>query len=446
LREAAGNAAPPPAGLRVLVLSRCASEFGASRGGVDVLVRRHATMLADSGAAVIHVGTRAFEHPGVDCVVVATRDIVPVSRLDSHHASVAYLANEGGHVIQGALAAARACRRSQVEVVVSNSSIATLVLKRFFGVGPVIHYIHDGMYEADAGASEGRLTLRYLMNHFLERMAVRAADRVICASQSIASQVTSNGVDPSRVTVMYPLLAARRTEASDPTRSSPFPELWKPFILSVGQQTGRKRFDLLIRAMHYVPEPFRLVLVGDGPMHEVYRLNAIEEGLSSRVMFLKDVSDGTLERMYRACDAYALASENEGFPITVAEALTAGCRVVLACPPSWKLDRVIPSTFVRLVSDMQEESVGLALREVALRQDAQVSREDVREWALKQFPTTEGLTEKYRGIFRSLLPKPSPEAPPESAGRSGTPLVGVHYPRETALGPAGPAAPSWLKN
>lgn len=388
---------------RVLVLSRCSSEYNSSRGGVDVLARRHAELLADQGVPVLYVGTSPLLRPGVESVVIRTRDLLPQPPGDSNLGPAAYLANEAVHVGHAALSAANLLRAPGVDLVVSNSSLSTLLLKLVTRRTPVVHYVHDGIYIGEPGPVERRSFLRFLVNNLLEKLAIRAADHVICASDVIAHQAADAGVPTAKLSIMYPVLG-RAPSSPKPGAVPPWVQALRPYVLSVGQQTGRKRFDLVIRALRQLPSDHRLVLVGDGPLHPAYRLQAEEEGVADRVVFRPDVSDEQLDQLYQSCSAYVLASENEGFPITVAEALLHGRPVILACPSTSRLGREFENEHFAVLENLSEEAlaaaVGRALRQ-ELRSPDEV-RQSIRQWATARFPTAEHILEEYEGIFRSL--------------------------------------------
>jgi glycosyltransferase involved in cell wall biosynthesis len=391
---------------RVMVVSRCATSFGPSRGGVDVLAQRHAMLLADD-AEVVYVGLRPVNDPRVRNVPVRSHDLLP----ESFGAS-AYVVNEGFHVVLGALKALRTEREIPADLVVSNSSISTLVLK-LLGRRPVVHYIHDGLYQPEGAggpASEKRKFTSFVVNNLLEKLAIRMADKVICASQGIAQQVVSGGTPEEKLTVMYPVL--RRLDRMVPSLNGAAVTLPAsvlgpaPFILSVGQQTGRKRFDLAIRALRHLPPEYQLVLVGMGPLHETYQALAESEGLKDRVVFLNAVGDEVLDLLYQSCAAYVLASENEGFPITVAEALTHGRPVVLACPSAGALAAALANDYFVVLPELSETGIALAVQAAVERdaRDPKGMRRTIRRWAHQQFPTESDIRHDYARIFEALLP------------------------------------------
>jgi glycosyltransferase involved in cell wall biosynthesis len=414
------GAAPP----RVLVLSRCTTAFGASRGGADVLSRRHAELLARGGYRVVFVGTSPLETPGVETVEVRTRDLVP-GRSGGGSAgapgSIAYLVNEGVHVIQGTLNALRVLRRRPIDVVVSNSSIATLLLRGLSSPRRLIYYIHDSLSVPNAETTARRSFARWLVNDFLERLAVRSASRLICASDGIATQVRSTGVPDGKVTVMYPLLPrAGPPRPVDLAGLLPRVRRLRPFLLTVGQQTGRKRFDLLIEAMRSIPEPYRLVLVGDGPQHAELERLAESTGLSPRVHFLPNASDIVLEGLYQACAAFVLASENEGFPVTVAEASVHGAPVFVACPAGLDLGRSLDPRHALLSSELTAPAVAAGIRALLERTgpDVELVRPAIRHGAIRRWPTEEEVRQAYRAIFHGLLSSGEPAGPSGPIGPS----------------------------
>jgi glycosyltransferase involved in cell wall biosynthesis len=409
---------PTDGPVRVLVLSRCTSTFGLSRGGADVLAQRHAIVLARNGFDVVYVGTDPLRDSRIENVVVRTVDLVPPSAAGSLARSFAYVLNEGGHVAQAALAGLKVYRRGRVEVAISNSSIATLLLKALGRSRPVIHYIHDGLHTRGPNPRRHRSLTRYLVNYLLEKAAIRWADQVICASDRIAGQAIDVGANRSKLTVMYPFLWESSTyELGDssrpPTRLRPAEiEEYGPYLLMVGQQTGRKRFDLVLRALVHLPKLLRLVAVGDGPMHPMYREQADRLGLTDRVTFLSDVSDESRDLLYESCVAYVLVSENEGFPITVAEALSHGRPAALICPSTSGLGAVFVHPFLRLATELSESVVAATvLRAMAAESDSAGARKGVREWARIRFPSEEEIQHEYRRIFTTVL-ESRPRAPP----------------------------------
>ena len=72
--------------------------------------------------------------------------------------------------------------------------------------------------------------------------------------------------------------------------------------------------------------PVRIVAVGQGPLEAEMRAEHARLGLAGRVDLLGERSDAV--RVMSACDGFVLASNNEGLPVAVMEALALGLPVV----------------------------------------------------------------------------------------------------------------------
>ena len=329
----------------VLVLSRCSSAFGLSQGGVDVLARRHASALARNGFSVCLVASFELPLPGAGRTVRVAHTQFLLSQPRSRRmVSLLFLLNEFVNGVRGTLCALRILRKSRFDLVVSNHSVSTLILKMVHPSQLTTHYVHDGLHAHRHVRGLTAKVVRYFLNDVLEFAAAGLADRIFCVSEGLRDQLVEVGIPASKISIVGPVLgdspmqtAAGSTVSADPELLAP-----EPYILTVGQQSGRKRFDLLIQAMEFVPRNISLVIVGDGPLHDSYVDQARLGGLQNRIRFLQGVSDLELSKLYSHAEVFALVSENEGHPVTVAEALSLGRKVVLASPSltSWStLDR-----------------------------------------------------------------------------------------------------------
>jgi glycosyltransferase involved in cell wall biosynthesis len=113
----------------------------------------------------------------------------------------------------------------------------------------------------------------------------------------------------------------------EPYSGKPRPE--RGVIVFVGRLREPKRADLAVRALAILrrtrPEA-RLDLVGDGPLRAELEALAEREGVREAVRFV-GTSHDVPELLKRAC-CLLLASEYEGCPLTVLEAMAAGVPVV----------------------------------------------------------------------------------------------------------------------
>lgn len=107
----------------------------------------------------------------------------------------------------------------------------------------------------------------------------------------------------------------------------------KSLILYAGQLVARKRVDTLIRAVAMLPKhlPARLLIVGAGPSQ--LGLEALTLDLNAPVTFQSRMSHEELLDMMGRCSVYVQASDLEGHPKTVLEAMATGAPVVVADSP-----------------------------------------------------------------------------------------------------------------
>ena len=120
----------------------------------------------------------------------------------------------------------------------------------------------------------------------------------------------------------FAALRARAAEPADLPRG--------PYVIHVGRFSGQKRHDVLLDAFARLRTPHRLVLLA-GPEPALSRMIA-DRGLGDRVIVA-----GFKENPYpwiAAADLLALASDHEGLPNVIIEALSLGVPVVSTDCPS----------------------------------------------------------------------------------------------------------------
>ena len=147
--------------------------------------------------------------------------------------------------------------------------------------------------------------------------------------------------------------------------------------VSVGNLVPLKGHDLAIQACTSIPG-LHLAIIGRGALEA--RLRALVRDLGTdRVHFVPEVEQQRLRSFYSAADLLILASEREGMPNVVIEALACGTPVIATAVGG--VPEVVDSpTAGRLVSERTPEVLAHAI--VALLA-APPEREDVRAYALR---------------------------------------------------------------
>ncbi len=163
------------------------------------------------------------------------------------------------------------------------------------------------------------------------RFALRHADRVIANSEHTRSTLLSMGIEPARITIVYPgvdVSLFRPELDSTDLRDSLDIRAHEKLILSVGRLSRRKGFDQMIRAVARLKAqgvPVRYVIAGIGEDADYLDGLIREHDLQSIVHRIGAVTDRDLPRWMNACDFFAMPNreingDNEGFGMVFIEA------------------------------------------------------------------------------------------------------------------------------
>ena len=135
-------------------------------------------------------------------------------------------------------------------------------------------------------------------------------------------------------------------------------------VLYAGQLVRRKRVDVLIDAIAEldaeVREKVTLEIVGDGP--ELESLSAQAQQRQVPVVFRGRLPHAELTARMRECSLYVQASELEGHPKTVLEAMSAGAAVIVANSPG--LGEVVMHGATGLRVSLDSEAFSRAISEM----------------------------------------------------------------------------------
>ena len=166
-------------------------------------------------------------------------------------------------------------------------------------------------------------------------------------------------------------------------------------VLSAGHLIQRKRHDRAIRAMAQVPDA-TLVIAGQGPKQAELRALASELGVANRVHFLGAVPHDGMAGVYNAADVLVLASEREGWPNVLLEAMACGTPVIAA--GIWGVPEVVTDAAAgTILPEPTPSAIAAALTKML---DRPPRRRDTRAYA-EQFSwaaTTRGQLDLFRAV------------------------------------------------
>lgn len=189
------------------------------------------------------------------------------------------------------------------------------------GLPPLVHH-EDGFNQDEVAGLNPR------RNQF-RRLALPGAARLVVPSRRLEGIALGEWRQPAarvrRIPNGIPL-----GDYGEGAGADGLPGLPKaPGALWLGTLAGLravKNLPRLVRAFGAMPEPWQLVIVGEGPERDAILAEAARLGLSARVHLPGHAPDPA--KVLGAFDLFALSSDSEQFPISVVEAMAARLAVV----------------------------------------------------------------------------------------------------------------------
>jgi glycosyltransferase involved in cell wall biosynthesis len=213
-------------------------------------------------------------------------------------------------------------------------------------------------FESFQDSVGGRPALRAMRR--LRNWTVRRGTAVITPSAHLAEGVRSWGAHS--VTVVPNGARVMASTLDRPAEQSPGLN-----ALFVGRLVPVKRVDVILDAVARV-DAVRLEIIGDGPELVHLRRHATERGLEHRAVFTGAFDHERVLARLAAADVLLLASEHEGLPHVVVEALASGTPVV-AARAGGITEAVTDGVDGLLVPRPTPEDLAAALRRLAFEPD-----------------------------------------------------------------------------
>ena len=233
--------------------------------------------------------------------------------------------------------------------------------------------------------------------------AAKELSGLIAVSGALRSKLVSLGIDPARITVLRngvdgDLFHPTRPFSSEGLRPP------SPLAVSVGNLVQLKGHDLAIAAVSQIPG-LNLWIVGEGPERARLEALAATLGLGNRIRFLGVLPHERMPEVYSAADILILASEREGWPNVILEAMACGARVVAThvSDVAEIIDEPAAGMWIR------ERSIAALVDAVRIVLNRPASREATRAHALRfgWEPTSRGQLALFRSILDQRLRSPS---------------------------------------
>jgi glycosyltransferase involved in cell wall biosynthesis len=231
------------------------------------------------------------------------------------------------------------------------------------GVPVIVHTFHGHFFYGYFGRAQTQLFL------WLERLTARMSDTIITLTEGLRRELADvyHVARKSRITVL-PLGLDLGEFARMPRKNGAFRQAWgvatdAPLIGIVGRLAAVKNHSLFLEAALRVRARFpnaRFVIVGDGETRLAVEAQVDALGLRDAVIFTGWQRD--LVPIYSDLDMLVISSTAEGTPVSVIEALAAGCPVV-ATAVGGVPDLLDHGTLGRLVAPGDPEALAQAMIE-----------------------------------------------------------------------------------
>src|SRR5262249_31059510 len=156
-------------------------------------------------------------------------------------------------------------------------------------------------------------------------------NRVICVKSTEQAEKLSRRVRRRYLPLFSSLELGPRISRSD-ARERRGLDQSTMYVISVGRLQASvhghiKGFDYLLAAMESLAD-CKLLIIGSGPLHSVYRARISEQHLEDRIELLGEVPPEIVKEYLSAGDIFALPSIHEGLSVAMIEALQCGLPIV----------------------------------------------------------------------------------------------------------------------
>lgn len=226
---------------------------------------------------------------------------------------------------------------------------------------------------------------------------------VVTVSERIADRLRAAGLRRRALEVIPNAVTAPQLPDREQARRDLELDAGVPVALCAARLVPQKRHDVLLRAWAELPGSSVLLVAGDGPEHPNLDALRAELGLTGRVRLLGNRLD--VPRLLAAADIATLASDWEGLPIFILEAMAAG-RPVVATAVDGLLEIVRDGSGV-LVPARDPSKLAAALQQLLSDPEARqrAGRAAVETIARRHDPAL--MTRRYDDLLRGLVDRSS---------------------------------------
>lgn len=220
-----------------------------------------------------------------------------------------------------------------------------------------IHGVHN-THSPIAARNGIRGKMRFWMDRRFAGFVYKRADAIVAVSNGVRSEIIEEfKIDPVRVTTIYnPVIPEDQLRPISMPRHDPS----EPYtIVALGRLVRQKGFDILVEAMAFVPQPWRLDIWGEGEDRPILEAMISQRGLQHSIR-LRGYTKAPLTMLERA-DMFVLSSRHEGLPTVLIEALASQCQIVAVDCPHGPREILQEGRFGRLVETESQAALAEAV-------------------------------------------------------------------------------------
>jgi glycosyltransferase involved in cell wall biosynthesis len=245
--------------------------------------------------------------------------------------------------------------------------------------------------------------------------------RLIAVSSEIQTELVRRGAAPERVTVVLNGIDHRRFLYDPALRASARRDLGlddaDSVIGSVGRLEPQKRFDLLIEAVAQARRNrsnLRLLVAGDGSLASILQQKIDALGLGAVCRLIGHSAD--IPRFHHALDLFVQASDYEGTPNSVLEAM-ALCTPIVATAAGGTSELIVDGVHGRVVRCGDRGALSNAIEDALTDAAGTRSKAIAARARIENELSFERRMQRVEGIYRELV---------ERRGRTRQEVVSSH--------------------
>ena len=247
-----------------------------------------------------------------------------------------------------------------------------------------------------ARGTDVNLIPRYRLPRRMILWAAQNAAALITVSAALKDALVELGVAPEKVHVLRNGVDLKLFSPQDRAATRAAFGARRITLLSVGHLIKRKGHDLIIEALPLLPD-CDLLIAGDGEERAALAALVARLGLEDRVRFLGRLAHEELPQVYSAADILVLASDREGWPNVLLEAMACGTPAVAS--RVWGNPEVVASPDAgELFDERRPEAIAAAVTRLLARNP---SREATRRYA--EYFSWDATTQGQLKLFKQII-------------------------------------------